>query len=236
MISNIPKWAGGLLESLVGQRAEVIATIHLSPYLKKVRFQANISRMNFQVGYASVIRVNETAYRNYTVAYHDSRAGILDIIFHIHGNGPGSEYAHSLRVGDQLYISSPRGHKVYDPRKQRQFLFGDETSLGLACSLLPFLKENKHTFAFYFELDDINKNVPASLGLENYSIYPKNQLFSDEERVRELPICVDSDWIDANFVLTGNVKAIQTFRKVLKNNGASHLYAQGYWLQGKKGL
>ncbi len=236
MISSIPKWAGGLLESLVGQRAEVLATTYLSPYLKKVRFQANISRMNFQIGYACVIRVNETEYRNYTVAYHDSREGILDIIFHIHGNGPGSEYAHSLSVGDQLYISSPRGHKIYDPKKQWQFLFGDETSLGLACSLLPFLKKNKHTFKFYLELDDINKNVPALLGLENYSIYPKNKLFYHEEWVRELPVCMDSRWIEANFVLTGNVKAIQTFRKVLKNNGASHLYAQGYWLQGKKGL
>lgn len=35
MISTIPKWAGELLESVVGQRAEVIHATYLSPYLKK---------------------------------------------------------------------------------------------------------------------------------------------------------------------------------------------------------
>ncbi|UZJ63658.1 siderophore-interacting protein [Sphingobacterium sp. KU25419] len=102
MISTIPKWAGELLESVVGQRAEVIHATYLSPYLKKVRFRSNIAHMNFQIGYASVIRVNDIEYRNYTIAYHDIGTGILDIIFHLHDNGPGSQYAHSLNIGDQL--------------------------------------------------------------------------------------------------------------------------------------
>ncbi|WP_197086552.1 siderophore-interacting protein [Sphingobacterium sp. IITKGP-BTPF85] len=119
----------------------MIGTTYLSPHLKKVRFQSDLAKMNFQIGYASVIRVNEIEYRNYTIAYHDMQLGILDIIFHIHNNGPGSSYADTLSVGDHLYISSPRGHKVYNPKFQHQLLFGDETSLGLACSLLPTLKK-----------------------------------------------------------------------------------------------
>lgn len=181
MISTLPKWAGGILESLVGQRAEVINTSYLSPYLKKVRFKSNIDHMNFQVGYASVIRVNEIEYRNYTIAYYDRQMGIMDIIFHIHDNGPGSRYAAGLSIGDQLYISNPRGHKVYHPKIEHQFLFGDETSLGLACSMLPVLKQNNHSFQFYLELDDANKEIPELLGLENYHIFSKNGDFSNQK-------------------------------------------------------
>jgi len=236
MISSIPKWAGGLLESLVGQRAEVVASTYLSPYLKKVRFRANISRMNFQIGYASVIRVSETEYRNYTVAHHDSRTGIVDIIFHIHGNGPGSEYANSLTAGDELYISSPRGRKVYDPKVHQQVLLGDETSIGLACALLPTLKQSGHAFQFYLELDEANRNAPAILGLENCNVYPKDGSLSDEKCILELPVFRKADWRQANYILTGNVNTIQTLRKVLKNRDAGRIHAQGYWLAGKKGL
>lgn len=236
MISTIPKWAGELLESVVGQRAEVIHAKYLSPYLKKVRFRSNIAHMNFQIGYASVIRVNDIEYRNYTIAYHDIRTGILDIIFHLHDNGPGSQYAHNLNIGDQLYISNPRGRKIYQQKIKHQFFFGDETSLGLACSLLPMLKQNKHLFQFYLELDDENKEVPALLGLENYQIFPKDGSFSHEKWIADLPIFYDEEWLDASYILVGNVISIQTFRKVLKNKGAKRISAQGYWSQGKKGL
>lgn len=236
MISTLPKWAGGILESLVGQRAEVIGTTYLSPHLKKVRFQSDLAKMNFQIGYASVIRVNEIEYRNYTIAYHDMQLGILDIIFHIHNNGPGSSYADALSVGDHLYISSPRGHKVYNPKFQHQLLFGDETSLGLACSLLPTLKKNNHSFQFYLELDDANREVPELLGLENCSIFPKNGSFSDAEWVDGLPIFHHENWLHASYTLVGNVTSVQAFRKALKRNGVNRITTQGYWLQGKKGL
>lgn len=236
MISTLPKWAGGILESLVGQRAEVINTSYLSPHLKKVRFRSDIAHVNFQIGYASVLRVNEIEYRNYTIAYHNSKMGILDIIFHIHDNGPGSQYAHNLSIGDQLYISNPRGHKVYNPKIQRQFFFGDETSLGLACSMLPILKQNKHLFQFYLELDDANKDVPGLLGLENYRIFSKNKSFFNEKWIDELPIFQGEDWLHASYILVGNVNSIQTFRKALKKKGVKSISAQGYWLQGKKGL
>ena len=61
--------------------------------------------MNFQIGYANVIRVSETEYRNYTVAYHDIEKGIFDIIFHLHGKGVGCQYIDSLVTNDELYIS-----------------------------------------------------------------------------------------------------------------------------------
>lgn len=236
MISSIPKWVGNLFESAMRSNVKVLETHYISSQVKKIRFQGDTSQMNFQVGYSNAVRVSETEFRNYTVAHHDTKKKILDIIFHLHGNGVGSRYIDSLKMNDELYISNPKGKNLYDPSVKQQFFFGDETSLGLACSFLRYLKNNQHQFQFYFELDDENKNVPELLGLKNHTVFSKKNTFRNEKWIDKLPIFKTSDWQEASFVLTGNVKSVQTFRKVLKDRTAGKIFSQGYWLEGKKGL
>lgn len=238
MISKLPKWAADLTEKTgsIMSDMKILEAVYISPAIKKIRFQGNITRMNFQIGYANVIRVSDTEFRNYTASYHNVREGILDIIFHIHGNGAGSRYIDKLQPDDELRISIPRGKKMYDETRRQQFIFGDETSLGLACSILPVLKKNKHPYQFYFELDDENQGVPELLGLENYTVFPKKNLFRNEQWVSELPVFNTGEWNSANFILTGNVKSVQTFRKKLKDRSSVNISSQGYWLEGKKGL
>ncbi|MGN7783861.1 FAD-binding oxidoreductase [Niabella sp. 22666] len=214
----------------------VLETSYISPQIKKIRFQGNISKWNFQMGYASVVRVSETEFRNYTVFYHDKENGIFDIIFHIHGNGVGSKYIDTLQTNDELFISQPRGKVLYDPSIKQQFFFGDETSLGIAVALCSLLKSNNYKFQFYFELDEENKNVPELLELENYTVFTKNGSFINEKWVSNLPLFQTDEWSTANFALVGNAKSIQTFRKVLKYKNQGNIYSQGYWLEGKKGL
>ena len=236
MISSIPKWIGNLFESLMQPNVNVLDTNYISPDIKRIRFQGDISKWNFQIGYASVVRVSETEFRNYTIAHHDKDNGIFDIIFHIHGNGVGSQFIDNLKAGDELFISLPRGKKMYDAKVKQQLFFGDETSLGIACALLPLLKKDSHQFEFYFELNEENKNVPELLGLDKYTVFPGNGSFHSEKWIGELPVLQNGDWQDASFVLTGNARSVQTFRKVLKNRNASKISSQGYWLEGKIGL
>ncbi|MFD2037514.1 FAD-binding oxidoreductase [Belliella marina] len=236
MISSIPKWVGDLFESALRPNAKALEISYISPQIKKIRFQGDLSKMNFEIGYANVIRVSETEYRNYSAAYYNKEKGIIDIIFHIHGNGVGSQYIDTIKTGDEIYISPPRGKKIYDPNVKQQFIFGDETCLGVASSFLPYLKKNNHQFQFYFELDGENKNVTELLGLENFTVFPKNGSFRNEKWINNLPLFKTSEWKTAGFVLIGNVKSVQTFRKVLKNNMSGKIITQGYWLEGKKGL
>lgn len=236
MISTIPKWMIGLFGNKLSPNVKVVETAFLSLQVKKIRFQGDLSEWDFSIGYASVIRVSETEFRNYTVAYHDKESGVFDIIFHIHGNGVGSKFIDSLQVSDELFISPPRGKKLYEQNEKQQFLFGDETSLGVACALLPLLKKNNHQFQFYFELDETNKSVPELLELENYTVFPKNNSFRNEKWIAALPLFQTHEWNTANFALVGNVKSVQTFRKVLKDKKRGNIYSQGYWLEGKKGL
>ena len=236
MISSMPEWVGDLFGNALRPNMKILSVEYLSPQIKRVCFQGDISNMNFEIGYASVIRVTRTEYRNYTVAYHNKQEGLLDIIFNIHGKGPGSAYADNLKQGDEIFISNPRGKKFYDARVRKQVIFGDETVLGLACSFLPLLEHGNHEFQFCFELEEENKHIPHALGLKNYEVFPKDGSFSNEKWVSELPVLRTRHWLDASFALAGNVKSVQTFRKVLKYNNASKIASQGYWLEGKKGL
>jgi len=235
MISSIPKWVSSLFGNTMRPNVKVIETSYISPQIKKIRFQGDISKWSFRIGYANVVRVSETEFRNYTVADHDKEKGIFEIIFHIHGNGIGSKYIDALQTNDELFISPPRGKKMYDKNVKQQFFFGDETSLGVALALLPLLKKNNHQFQFYFELDEKNKSVPELLGLENYNTFPKNNS-RNEKWISNLPLFQTDEWNTANFALVGNVKSVQTFRKVLKDKKQGNIYSQGYWLEGKKGL
>lgn len=214
----------------------VITTTLISPQIKRIRFQGDISKWSFEIGYASVVRVSETEFRNYTVAFHDKEEGVFDILFHIHGEGVGSRYIDMLKANDELFISPPRGKDLYNPGLKQQFFFGDETSLGVAAAFLPVLKKNGHQFRFYFELHDENREVPELLKLEEYTIFPKNNSFREEKWVAGLPFFKTDHREAANFALVGNVRSVQTFRKVLKDRTQGTIHSQGYWLEGKKGL
>ena len=236
MISTMPKWIGDLLEGATGPRVRVLETIYITHGVKKIRFQGNITKINFLIGGASVIRVSDTEYRNYTPAFYNIPEGSMELVFHIHGNGVGSRYIDNLQPGDELHISMPRGRKVYDPYIKQYFIFGDETSLGMACSLMTELKRNHHQFEFYFELDEENSGAPRILGLENVTVIPKDKPTVTEQWVHHLPVLQNGGGQPVNFILTGNVNSVQTFRKSLKGKNTGKIYSQGYWLEGKKGL
>ncbi len=236
MISSIPKWVSNLFGSSLRPNVKVMETQYISPQIKRIRFQGDISKWSFTIGFASVVRVSETEFRNYSIACYDKENGLFDIVFHIHGKETGSQFVNNLKTGDELFISPPRGKKLYHPNRKQQFFFGDETSLGVAYALLPLLKKNNHQFQFYFELDEVNATIPKLLELENYTVFPKNSSFRNEKWISNLPLFKTNEWAAANFALVGNVKSVQTFRKVLKDKTRGNIYSQGYWLEGKKGL
>lgn len=236
---SIPKWINDGLESLLSSKfplVEVTDTEYLSSTVKKIYLKGTFNRLDFQIGSYIEFRVNDTEYRRYMVSYGNSEKGIAEIIAHLHGEGPAVKYMHDLKTGDKAIIIPPRGSKWYYASVEKQFLFGDETSLGLACSFLSAFRQNRHQFQFYFELDEENWKVPELLGLENYTIFKKNGSFRDEKWIADLPVFKTDGWLEANFVLTGNVKGVQCFRKVLKNTAKGKIFSKGFWLEGKIGL
>lgn len=238
---RIVKWMGDAMESLLASKMplmEVIATQYISAAVKKIRFRGNLSGMHFEPGYAVVIRVNATDYRNYTPSFSDVEQGILEIIVHLHGNAPGALLMDRLQAGDTLRVSMPRGRKIYQKDIHQHVLTGDETTLGLAISLYPHLKNNGHSFHFYFELDEQNTTTPGLSGIDHYTVIPKGSAPVYGPLLQEILLHKATGPLACNFILAGNAASVQACRKALKQNNISgrNIQAQAYWMAGKTGL
>ena len=236
---SAPKWLFDTLEFLTPKLplTEVVETVYLSKSVKKICFKGDLKNVQLGVGSFIDFRINDTEARRYTVSYADIEKGIFEFVVYLNGKGCGSRYMADLKVGDNIVMYKPRGdNRYYHKAAQRFVIFGDETSLALACSFLPVLKKNNHQFVFIFELDEENKNVPKLLGLENCLEIPKNFSFSKEDCESKLAVIHTPDWQEAKFVLTGNAKSGQLFRKVIKEKTKGNVFLHGYWLAGKKGL
>ena len=235
-----PKWINDTVESLLSTRMplmKVVETVHVNQNVKKIGLKGDVKGMHFPIGYAVAVRVSETEYRNYTAIYNEPEKGIVEMIIHLHGAAPGSLYMDNLTVGDEIRLIPPRGKKMYNKAVKQQFFFGDETSLALACSFQNVLKKNKHLFHSYFELNPENENIPALLGLDNYTVVPKSEMFNHVNRVSDLPLFQTAGWQESNFIITGSAKSVQTIRKALKQHPVSgSIMVQAYWAEGKKGL
>ncbi len=236
---SAPKWlfdtVGSLLPNIPS--VEVTETTLLSASVRKIGLKGDFKELSFHPGSYIDFRVSDTQVRRYTVSYVNTENSVLEFIVHLHGEGCGSSFMNGLTVSDTMNIYKPRSERrYYDKSAERVVIFGDETSLGLARSFLPVLNKNNHTFQFIFELDSENNNVPELLGLTNCLVFPKKGLFTNEKWISELPVIQIADWQQARFVLTGNVKSAQTFKKVIKNKTNGKVFLHGYWLEGRKGL
>jgi NADPH-dependent ferric siderophore reductase len=217
---RMPKWMGDAVESLMASKfltVTVTQVEYLSPEVKKVCFTGDLSRADFEAGYAVTFRVSALDHRDYSPVVFTKDT--CEIIFHIHGNGPGSAFADSLQVGDTTKMVIPRGRKLYREGVEN-FFFGDESSIG---TLKAIMQEVPCTGIL--ELDEANFSVPEKLGIQMDVVRKGSYSFtlSNEKTV---------------YVLTGNGESIQSFRKLLKEKGvsSSQIITKAYWVPGKKGL
>lgn len=236
---SAPKWVFDVFDHLLSAKSssiEVSRIEYLSNTIKRIQFKGNLKKLNFGIGSFIDFRVSDTDSRRYTISSVDTAGGTLELIAHLHGEAPGSCFMDQLRISDKVNINPPRPYKYYDQTVETYVIFGDETSLGLACSFLPSLERNNHRFQFYLELAEENKDMASLLQLKNCTVFEKNGSFRNEKWIEELPVVQLPEWQQANFVLTGNVRSVQTFRRVLKTRSKGKIVSHGYWLEGKKGL
>ncbi|MEZ0453554.1 FAD-binding oxidoreductase [Sphingobacterium thalpophilum] len=234
-----PKWLFDTVDLLTTKLPEVKVEeiVFLSPSVKKIRMSGVFDKVKFTVGAYIDFRVTETEVRRYTVSNFDKKTQSIEFIVHLHGKGCGADYMNALQPGDVLSLNKPSTMiKYYASSFQHYIIFGDESSLGLAQSFAPVLKQNNHIFQFIFELDEENLKIPEILGLESVIVFPKTGLFKNEEWIKKLPVFPLQNEDHIKFILTGNVKSVQTFRKVIKDTTKCKVYLHGYWLEGKKGL
>ncbi|MCG2614124.1 siderophore-interacting protein [Terrimonas sp. NA20] len=238
---TLPKWMNDAVEGLLkSQFRQVVATQieDFSSSVRKVRLLGDFRGVISEPGYAVGFRVNERAFRNYTPFLFDAEQGVCDILFHLHGNGPGSEFAGQLKEGDELRIIIPRGRTVYRKHLSHHVMIGDETALGLALSLRNEASAKQHSSITIFEVDD--SSVMAELQLYGHVLQKSglNKAGRIRQRILQQQEDTGVSLADTGFYLAGNADTMRIARSELKqlNVPSRNIFSQAYWAEGKTGL
>ncbi len=177
--------------------------------------------------------------RTYTPIEWDAENGRTRILASLHGDGPGAQWARTLRKGDECIVFGTR--KSIDLTQlgfADAVLFGDETSFGLAAALNGVVQPEKtHLF---LEVSSLAESQPAiaRLRLENAHLRVRtgNDAQLTELEARILPVLQVQP--NTHIVLSGKASSIQHMRKLLRRLGigSNRFQTKVYWAPGKTGL
>lgn len=238
---KVPKWMANAMESLFSgsyHPVRVTAVDYRTDDLKNVRFEGNFSKLSkpFIAGNVIEFRVTDTEFRHYTPSFFDAGKGICEVLFYLHGKGPGSEWAEKIRVGDTTRLLGPGGKIKFDDQVSQHLCFGDETSLGLMKCLSDEAAKRNDLCQCIAELDSPHSGWPDLLELKCMTV-SKDAAESAREAIGRIEE-YHNHFSETAFYLTGNAKSIQAIRKHLTGKGVSgrRIHTEPYWAMGKAGL
>ncbi|MEM9720518.1 MAG: siderophore-interacting protein, partial [Bacteroidota bacterium] len=185
-------------------------------------------------------RINETSFRHYTPSFYHQQQGVCDVLFFLHGLGPGSQWAEALTVGTNTKLMGPGGKMKYRSEQDLHFFFGDESSLGLCHNLQHTANMYGHSYRCLLELDAEHQHWPALISLHT-DIVEKSEKEPAKESIQTIEGLSKEDWEKwkkATYYLTGRAKSIQKIRRALLGRGipTKQILTYPYWADGKKGL
>ncbi len=147
----------------------------------------------------------------------------FELAMYVHGKGPGSAWTKALAAGQRVRFVGPQSSLDLAGITGPVALFGDETSFGVAKALFD-LRNGDAMFRFEVGSRAECEPIIAALGL------PLDSLV---ERTGQHLGAVARDVAGKALVLTGNAKAIQVLRGLVKGQPQR---VKAYWAEGKRGL
>ncbi|WP_261558995.1 siderophore-interacting protein [Frankia tisae] len=123
-------------ERKLGCAGTISAADRLSPGLLHLQVSCpQPRRKRWAPGQEIEFRVGTRAFRHYNVLAYDEPAGVLGVLIHLHGDGPGSTWAGGREVGEQVVVLGPGGSLGQRPA-ERRLLLGDATTLGTFAGMI----------------------------------------------------------------------------------------------------
>ncbi len=174
--------------------------------------------------------------RTYTPIDWDPAEGRTRVLGYMHGEGPGSAWLRDVRPGDECSLFGPNPSLDASRLSGPLAIYGDETSIGLACALA--WQDRTRAVTSCFEVSDVasSDQVVARLALEGATLVARREgdTHLDEMEAALSPLILAG----ASFVLTGRAHAIQRLQQSLKRHDvpAARILTKAYWAPGKQGL
>jgi NADPH-dependent ferric siderophore reductase len=177
--------------------------------------------------------------RHYTPCYIDRVRGEIELIIHLHGNGPGSRFFERLRQDDELTIWGPGGGFTLRKREHQPVFVGDETTIATWNALLDAVEDADGVSNPRLVLSVEHADQRAAA---DHLQCETNVVVRDgDEAPQALVVDAIEDLIrpdDAIYYLAGRIRTIQAVRAFLRQDGVAlnRIRPKGFWTEGRKGL
>ncbi len=236
----MPQFVTNTLERMFFSPAVVSEVVPLSGHFRLIEIEGQaLKNITWVPGQKIQFHLGNLVNRTYTPVEWNPIKGTARFLAFLHGNGPGSEWASSLKQGSACQFFGPRSSLNFADSKGESIFFGDETSIGAALAHNQSCKEPSRN-AYVFEISSLaeSNEVVHRLGLSQAKLIAKvpgeTHLVDVEKEIAAATQAAVGPW----WIFTGNAQSIQTIRKTLRARriSPSHLSTKAYWAYGKKGL
>jgi NADPH-dependent ferric siderophore reductase len=169
--------------------------------------------------------------RRYTIRHARPELGELDLDVLVHGHGPGSAWAASVRPGTAVEFQGPRG-KLELMAASWHLLAGDESALPAIASICEALPADEPALAVV-EVGDRGDELPVRAELtwvHRGAAAPGGAQLLDAA-LATLPLPGGA----GHGYLMGETRAMVALRAVLEARGIAHesIFVKGYWNLGR---
>lgn len=232
----LPKVLADLVEPRFARACRVTRIDNLAPRLQRVRFAgAELCALPFRPGQEIEVRVDATAFRHYTPVSYDARFGAFEVVFYLHGHGPGSRWAHELRVGREARLLGPGGRFGLADDSRTHVFLGDETCLGLFAALAGATSLT-HRILGAVEVEPGCERWPALAGAPLEAVARAGTRGAALQRWLDRAELVPD--ADTALYLAGHADSISALRAMLRARGWSRaaIRTKPYWADHKRGL
>lgn len=233
---DIPPMLANVLEPRLARPARVHEIQQLTDRLRRIRLSGPaLRRLSYHPGQAVEFRVSPSAFRHYTPMHYEPFTGVLDVLVHLHGYGPGSAWAANLQEGDNVGVLGPGGRFRRRDCDVHVFL-GDETTLGLFHAL------RSHTDARVFGAVELESAAlcDAAAPFVEPSVERLVRWGERGDALEEWIETVDPHprGLSTCFYLAGHAQTIARLRSALRRRDwpRSSIRTQAYWATGKRGF
>lgn len=240
---QVKKWLSSTAQAMLSPWIYAVTVTEiqmLSNELKLVHFTGGFQKAGFRPGQDVLIKTEEGLLRHYTLASFNEQEGICSIIFHLHGNGPGSNWASNLKTGDTVKFAAVKRRNGYDEEATHHFFFGDETAVGCFEWFKNIALQNDQEYFGILEMKDENEWALSQLKMLIETVEPIQQAPAANaiQWIKNMHPNCWNNWKKATFYLAGRAASIQAMRKYLRECGipSGKIRCSAYWADGKTGL
>jgi ferric-chelate reductase (NADPH) len=239
-MSPLPGFVTNTIEKLFLRPAVVSRVSDLAGHFRIVQLSGDsLKGEAWKPGQALRVYLGNLTARTYTPISWNSVIGCAELLIFLHGNGPGSAWASSVRCGDLCKLTRLQNSLDFDAIDAPPIFFGDETSIG-AAHALNFAINREQRSSFVFEVSSLveSEEVIRAIDLPNAKLVQKERNDEHLEEVEDNLLRASSRSEDAEWLFAGNAISIQTLRKRLRSRDVpmAKPKVKAYWAPGKVGL